>query len=566
MSDKYLHSEEHTLLNSIGTELCWGWSPAIAFTEVIPLDALSRLLGRDTTTSENTASAATAESPTIACPQRKVVDELDALLASTTVSASASPAAVLHDERGVHILLAGACDIRHIFRTLSSVKILLAQEAEKARAAADASDSPAGSPSKPATTHFYLYEPNLRVHARHIFFLQWLCDSLFSFDKLEDQVAMFLEVFGNALLRDITAAQVKDVAGRALRTIGHEEGLLAQTLDFTFMKAKERDFVEDQIRHWTKSTSQAHIEKHWNHRLRTEMAERYDNKDNIIDWDFNFHLYEYTNAIKFPEYRTWRNSGVAFDYCHVNPRKGFQYEYNVPNKTLCHFDRRGNGLFNGDIKSGPFFSIGIDTRNPHLHPRNADGTLKYGNGVTAMHNVRAWLYELMCGKEWPWASHAFAWDDPANYNYLPPGTPNHVEHHAELPPVRFHIVGLDFDRFLLHLKEGKNFPKFDAAFVGSNSAHVMTPKLFEQMKADAPVVCETAKFIVDCKDEAKARFQEKLKEMGASAGWEVDRGATAFLHKDQPEPRKGELEVTDAQRRSAERLQDTYVLVLKRKK
>lgn len=35
MSDKYLRDEKQQLLNAIGTEACWGWSPAIDFTEIL---------------------------------------------------------------------------------------------------------------------------------------------------------------------------------------------------------------------------------------------------------------------------------------------------------------------------------------------------------------------------------------------------------------------------------------------------------------------------------------------------------------------------------------------------
>lgn len=566
MSDKYLRSEGQNLINSLGTELCWGWSPAVNFVDILPVRSLSLLMGngpREATNSSDTPDGSSPAAETKVeekASTQQLTDDLDDLLSmidskkkqvDVRCKQAKSPSS-----NDVHILLCGSCDIRHIFKTLSAIRVLL----ETADSKLDA-----GAPSvNRAKVHFYLYEPNLRVHARHLFFLQWLCDSMFSLNQLEDQVAMFLDVYGNVMLRESTVPHVKDVSMRALRTLGYGEGPLAAMIDTSDMKAKERDFVEDQVRHWTKDTSVAHSEKNWNNRLRTEMAERYDNKENIFDWDFNFHLYEYTNTLKFPEYRTWRNTGIAFDYCHINPRKGFQYEYNAPNKTLCHFDRKGNGVFLGDIKNGPFYSVGIDTKNKHLRPRNADGTLKYGNGVTAMHNVRAWLYELMTGKEWPWSDHAFAWDDVANYNYLPPGTPSEVEYHAVLPRTMFHMIGLDFQRFLLHHRE-ESKPKFDAAFVGSNSTQFMTPEFFGAMADDGVVVCETVKFVVDCQDEAKAKFVEKIHEFGAKAGWEEHRTSTASLHRDLPEPRTVETTLSEAQKKSNERLMSKHAVVLKKK-
>lgn len=578
MSDKYLRSEQQLLLNAIGTDLCWGWSPAVDLLEVLPVRCISKLVQpADRAAEEATAKGgapAVVQPPEAphAPPAEDPMDELDRLLLETKAtlakgSAAKAPAAAAVDAPSatapasgaspsaaasaepdeVKVLLVGACDIRHIFRTLASLRVLLSRQSSTQR----------------AKLHFYIYEPNLRVQARHVFFLQWLLDSLFSLTELEDRVAMFLEVYGNSLLRDITATQAKLVTKHALRSIGFGEGTLGQLLDLSSeIKSKERDFIEEQMKHWAKESSRSAVQANWNARLRTEMAERYDNKDNIVDWDFNFYLYEYTNAIKFPEYRVWRSSGLAFDYCHVNPRKGFTYEYTQPNPTLCHFDRKGTGVYNGDIKNGPFFAIGIDTQNDYLKGRSADGTLRFGNGVQAMHNVRAWLYSLMTGRDWPWADHKFAWDDPVNYNFLPEGTPSDVEHQATVPDVKFSFIGLDLERTLTHFG-GSSGKTLDAAFVGSNSSQCMTPAFFEAMAKDGVVVCETIKFVIDAKDEAKAAFEGKLASFAAAAHWSKDVAATKKLHRFQPPPRKLETEPSESQKRSMERLKSDYQIVFK---
>ena len=304
----------------------------------------------------------------------------------------------------VHILLVGAADVRHVIHTMAKMR---------------RSDRSAS-----RTVHFHIYEPNLRVHCRHLFFLHLLCDQL-SLRELEDRTSMFLELYGNTLIRESTAAVAKVTAAKCVRALSDEQGPLVQYLDFSRLKSKERDFIEEQLRFWTKDASSFKVTEQWNRRLREEMAERYDNKDNIIDWDYQFKLFDYTNMLKFAEYRDWRNKGIAYDYCHINPRKGFTYEYTVPNKTLGHFARpKGEGGYCGDVKNGPFVAIGGDTENPHVIKRGIDGAVKMGNGVIAMHNVRAWLYEMLTGQAWPFAEHSFAWDDPKFYNVLPDGAPH----------------------------------------------------------------------------------------------------------------------------------------------
>ncbi|RNC57949.1 putative dynein assembly factor 3, axonemal, partial [Trypanosoma cruzi] len=480
MSYKYLHDGKEHFINGVGTELAWGWSPAVDFTEI--LERREKHATDDTEyvaeeTKEEPEEGKTTNGDNVK-KDRKFDVDIDAMIAAIQQRIPKEK----KDEGSrdiVRVLLCGACDIRHIFRTLSSLQV-------KSKMAAQ----------PPPVYHFFIYEPNLRIHCRYLFFLQWLLDSMFSLDELEEQVLMFLDVFGNALTRDTTSAQSRSVSQRLLRVLRNEEGELARLVSFTEMKSKERDFVEEQIVHWAFDTSQAKVEDSWLRRLRHEMAERYDNRDNIIDWDFNFYLCDYTNLIKFAEYRTWRNTGIAFDATHINPRRGFTYNYLVPNKTLCHFNAKGIGTFLGDVKNGPFFAFGAQTANTHIRAKTIDGTCKYGNGVVSMHNVRAWLYGLLTGQSWPWSDHAFAWDDPANYNYLPPGTPSDVAHQAVLPDVRFHFIGLDFTRFMQHIREKKN-KKFDLAFVGTSCTQLMSPEFFEvAMAINAVVVAETAKFVI----------------------------------------------------------------------
>ncbi|KAG5500940.1 hypothetical protein GH5_04528 [Leishmania sp. Ghana 2012 LV757] len=578
MSNKYLRNEQQQLLNSIGTETCWGWSPAIDFVSLLANrqrcaaerdkshHTTGRIVGPQQAAPPFTARACAA--PAASSPRSKDEAELDDLIAqiqsrkkTTTAAAQRTPAessesnarcapppssstapsaaAAVWDEE-VAVLLAGASDIRHLLRTLSSIR---------------AAESTNGQLGAPPTYHFYVYEPSLRLHCRHLFFLQWLLDSMFALEELEERVLMFLDVYGNALMRDITAALVRNVVQRLRKALEADSSALRRIASFEEMKSKERDFVESQLAHWNCDASAANIKEQWAQRVRQEMAERYDNRDNIIDWDFVFHLQEYTNLLKFPEYRTWRNTGVAFDVSHINPRRGFTYEYTVPNKTLCFFSRTGRGVYSGDIKNGPFYSFGALTQNPHIRHRTTDGTCKYGNGVVSMHNVRAWLYTLMTGLPWPWADHAFAWDDASNYNYLPPGTPSGVAYTAALPKVRVHFVGLEWDRFVLHCKEGK-VPRMDAAFFGTSCTQHMTPVVLADVMSGAGhavVVAETAKFIVDAEDVAKKAYLEKLDDLARAGGWVRDDALTCALHGGNPDPPPATAAMSDAQKLSRER-------------
>lgn len=547
MSSKYLQDEKQHLLNSIGVEQAWGWSPAIDFTTLLEKRLPSRKQSKvepkrhdDLTLALNFSNRTDKEA--------KSKDELEfeRLMQGNKVR---KPAAQEEEGEAVRILLCGAGDIRHIFKTLSALRLRDTNRKESEEKDSD------------PTYHFYIYEPNLRVHCRHLFFLQWLLDSSFSLEELEERVLMFLDVFGNAMVRDITAAQVRHVVQGLLKALQSEKGDLISLTSFKEMKLKEKDFIETQLSHWTRDASQANISEQWSTRLRQDLAERFDNRNNIIDWDFVFNLTDYTNLVKFPEYRDWRNTGLAFDVGHINPRRGFEYLYNTPNKTLCHFDRLGRGSYCGDMKNGPFFSLGALTENEKICARTADGTCKYGNGVVALHNCRAWLYTLMTGLTWPWSDHKFAWDDEKYYNYLPSNAPTGTELQVRFPKVRFHFIGLDLQRFLLHVKEGR-VPLMDAGFVGTAVTHELQPVFFNCFASHAVIVAETAKFILDAEESGKDIFVQRILEQAKVAAWQHNLHLTAELHKGQPAPKKEEGVVSKAQEVSAVRYAKPHQVAL----
>jgi dynein assembly factor 3, axonemal len=47
-------------------------------------------------------------------------------------------------------------------------------------------------------------------------------------------------------------------------------------------------------------------------RLRGHFKERYDHRKNLVDWDFNFGLNDFTKSVHQREYKMWRLNGIAF--------------------------------------------------------------------------------------------------------------------------------------------------------------------------------------------------------------------------------------------------------------
>lgn len=48
------------------------------------------------------------------------------------------------------------------------------------------------------------------------------------------------------------------------------------------------------------------------HRLRGHFKERYEHKRNLVDWDYQFGIKDFSHTVHQLEYRAWRLSGVAF--------------------------------------------------------------------------------------------------------------------------------------------------------------------------------------------------------------------------------------------------------------
>lgn len=636
MSTKYLSGAESSFINGVGKELCWGWSPAVDFIKLLD--------GRMSSSSSCAASNANSNNKKAAVVG---FDEDGFPIISTDGKnntnnnnnnntnndddrneknpSSSSENESTTNKAPINILLMGSADIRHIIMTLSRIK-----------------RTQLGKSKRPI--NFFIFEPSLRVHCRHLLFLQLLLVDLVTLSELEDRVSMVLEIFGNSLLRDISAGVLKNAAlavCNALDFEGHDDNdndeeepgsdshelteedqvkqnqkinddddenedtneesaskkitsaktvnnnnkknnnnntgnikqntRLANWLDWSNMKAKERDFIAQQILLWTKTRSDVDIVGQWDSRVRQELAERYDNRVNIFDWDFNFQLLDYTQLLRFPEYREFRKVGQAFDYCRINPRRGFRYDYTVANKSLAHFNTRSlKGSYLGDVKVGPFFAIGQDTENSHLKKREVDGTTIYGCGVIAMHTVRGWLYELLTGNQFPTdLPHKHAWEDDKYYNMLPPKSPEpHVGFEPEVAPCCFKMVGIDIEKFLEKLVREEGEGKFfDAVFVGATCTQFMGLKnFFKSVNSDhGVVVAETLKFVLDANETAKSEFERKIvQDLCRGSSFVKNDKLTQSLHANQlaPKERTAGVELDKSSQKAILRQKMNHAIVL----
>ncbi len=134
-------------------------------------------------------------------------------------------------------------------------------------------------------------------------------------------------------------------------------------IDFSNLKFKERDEVEDVFSSWYKCHA-FDIEKLRDQRLRHHFQTRYDHRKNAVDWDYQFGVRETANIIQSREYNPWRINGIAFE---ARLSSGVS-----PNRTLGSYvsgkkKRTGDSImvrgFWGDVLISPFVSFGVDIEN-----------------------------------------------------------------------------------------------------------------------------------------------------------------------------------------------------------
>lgn len=259
----------------------------------------------------------------------------------------------------INILIFNAGDQRHILESLASKRKCY--------------------PNK--KIRFYVYEKMLELYARDFLLLSIALEHP-TRTGLQEKTELFLEIFGNLLIREHTSKIIQSKANEFIKLITDLEALEKSSnlrlFDFSLLKYKERDYLEGIFKYWRLNDDSSKevfpSQKCWDARLRAYFGTRYDSRSNAYDWDFTMKLIERKHAaiVNNRLYAKWRETGVGFELRDVG--------YDKPNRTLSSGmvfnDPRGDktsrrGYF-GDIIVGPFISYGIRTTNEDLYKKQND--------------------------------------------------------------------------------------------------------------------------------------------------------------------------------------------------
>ncbi|KAJ8601360.1 hypothetical protein CTAYLR_005006 [Chrysophaeum taylorii] len=410
----------------------------------------------------------------------------------------------------IRVLLASPGDIRHILRTLSE---------RRGRA-----------------IRFYIHEPSVEVHARHLVLLRVALDVEL---PIKQRASAWLEIFGNSMIQERTERYVARLAEELVDLVtGTGDSLTADAVDLSCLKFRERDVLCDAFRAWR--TSPFPLKDLWDRRLRETLGLRYDSRDTAFDWDYRLGL-EPAGAgiVHVRQYKNWRETGVAFEF-------GDQ-EYIKPNRTLATFSvaimrsgkdrgqkREVRGYW-GDVVVGPYVAVGVEADT--THDENAElffeivdkghGTQRYRHNATeiAVYNVLSFLWRIETGRRYQTAApHKVYSGLGADSVPDDPGARARQARHQALERATsildafdgISIVPIcgDLDQALRKPYLGGGGGSFDVAFLGINATNAIESSALKALlKPGALIYAETAKYLLPLKKEQRTLFVRKIHAM-----------------------------------------------------
>lgn len=267
----------------------------------------------------------------------------------------------------LNILVVGGADCRHIL--LTEAKKYLYQKCK---------------------IKFYLVDACMENVARQLLLLNIALQPPESLG-LEQKTKIFMETYGNTLVRPSTAKYLMSLASNLVRMVTNYE-FLRKIMNFVHMeiKYKERDYLENLIKFWC-GPDDFNICDSWDRRLRKNLGVRYDSKIGAFDWDLNMRFHGIGGKqVCNQEYKNFRLSGVAFSW--------LESEVSKPNRSLvCGVFPNGEKFahysYLGDMLTGPYVAFGLQCDDKSfLHSSNGQNSYR-ATDITER-NLQQIFYEI----------------------------------------------------------------------------------------------------------------------------------------------------------------------------
>lgn len=382
-----------------------------------------------------------------------------------------------------NILVIGSSDARHILKSLSGLY----------------------KRSISGKIQFYVLESHLEIIARQMLLMCLVAESSERMGLCE-KVELFLEIFGNTLVRSKTRDYISEKATELMKIVSELD--VPDKLCFlrlSHLKFKERDVLEAIFKFWRKDENFS-ITQMWENRIRQHLGTRFDARENIYDWDYSMKLCDRkADIIHKREYRKWREMGIAFE-----SREG---DFIYPNKTLASVKSVPNSSRNtliwgywADIVTSPYISYGVECEDPCAMKKLNGVYTKTARDISEI-NVTSMLYEICHNKKYS--------EDESEQLVKENVGVNSNEFEVFEDKSLIHFLPIN-GAATLHLKDVyKNY--FDVIFISGALVHNLTPELSTTFKQDAKVVIESTKFFLEVSKEQGSEYIKKVESIAKAA-------------------------------------------------
>ena len=144
--------------------------------------------------------------------------------------------------------------------------------------------------------NIYLHEKSKENLARVLVFLTLICETGLS---ARERMETFLDLYGNCLIRDKTSQYLTDINKELIQLVTEDDKCTSQIsglINFETLKFKDRDEIEDIFSSYhTKHPFD--VEQLRDTRMRAHFQERYDHRRNLVDWDYQFGIKDFTKTV-----------------------------------------------------------------------------------------------------------------------------------------------------------------------------------------------------------------------------------------------------------------------------
>ncbi|XP_050305115.1 dynein axonemal assembly factor 3 homolog [Anthonomus grandis grandis] len=267
----------------------------------------------------------------------------------------------------VNVLIVGGADGRHVLKTI----------ARRYK-------------HKLVKLNFYLIEPCMETVAKQLLLLLTALQPQSALG-LEQKTRIFMELYGNTLLRPYTSKYLTAASEDMVEMITNYD-YLQEKINFLHMdlKYKERDYLENIVKFWC-GRGEFNIMEIWDKRLRKSLGIRYDSKEGAFDWDLHMRMHPIGGKqVCNQEYKSFRRTGVAFTW--------LESEVSRPNRSLvCAVIPNGTSFahygYLGDMEIGPFVTFGLQCEDPEFL-KSTNGKNAYRATDVTERNLKQVFYEM----------------------------------------------------------------------------------------------------------------------------------------------------------------------------